>query len=277
MRTLSHPRRGITLVEMLVTTVLIGVLGLIVFSLLNVGTILGAKNTSINVAHAQARSTMLQMKKNLQAAVSPLQLVDATGTPLPLVGGAINNGPAAGVSFQLLVSGPLRVVADAAQNSSVVTVNTAGGPVPLVGQRLIMRNFGIEADISSVTGPPGAQMLALVDNQGQPYRLPVPIAGSAANFITALITQRSSYIVVNNTLRWSGPDTANTFVVLGNNITNPAPFTTPTIGAVGGNLRFVATVDLSASDPAYSNRGFKSTSILLSSRIPTRAQLTNGL
>jgi hypothetical protein len=37
------------------------VLGLVIFSLLNIGTVLGAKNTAMNTAHQQARTAMLKM------------------------------------------------------------------------------------------------------------------------------------------------------------------------------------------------------------------------
>ncbi len=48
---LSKSSSGMTLVEIMVTSLLIGVVGLIVFSLLNIGTILSAKNLAFNNAH----------------------------------------------------------------------------------------------------------------------------------------------------------------------------------------------------------------------------------
>ena len=76
----SHARSGLTIVELMVTTVLIGVLGLVIFSILNTGTILGAKNTAVNTAHQEARIAMLQMTKNLHSAISPLVLYDPSNS-----------------------------------------------------------------------------------------------------------------------------------------------------------------------------------------------------
>ena len=72
----SRSRSGLTLVELSVTTGLVGVLGLIIYSLLNMGTILGAKNTAVNTAHQQARVAMLQMTQDLHAAISLPYLFD---------------------------------------------------------------------------------------------------------------------------------------------------------------------------------------------------------
>src|SRR4030088_908645 len=76
-------RRGLTLVELSVTMTLVGVLGLIIYSLLNTGMVLGAKNTAVNTAHQQARVAMLEMLQNLHSSVSVPALADASGTPYP--------------------------------------------------------------------------------------------------------------------------------------------------------------------------------------------------
>ncbi|MGI9089204.1 MAG: PulJ/GspJ family protein [Chthoniobacterales bacterium] len=270
--------RGFTLVEVMVASAVLSVFGLVIFALLSVGTILGAKNTAVNVAHEQARTAMLQMTQDLHAAVSPLELVDVNGKGLALnPDGSLNNGPAEGIAFQLLISGPLRVVADAAAGTSTITVDTTGATIPIVGERLIIRTHSIEADISAVSGNNAARILTLVDDQGNPYKLPVPIIGSAASHITGIVNHHCSYIVVNGALQWTGPTTKKTFAVLGNDITNPKPFTTPVTPTGSSDLRFVAAIDLSTADSNYSNRGFKSANILLNGRIPSRAQLTDGL
>jgi type II secretory pathway pseudopilin PulG len=258
-----------TLVELMITCVLIAALGLIIFSLLNTGTILGAKNTAVNVAHQQARTAMIQMTQNLHSAVSPLQLVDATGIPLPLNGdGSINNGPAAGISFQLLTSGPLRVVADANVGDTSVTLNTSGVTPPQAGDRLIIRTHSIEQDITAVSGAAGTRQLTLASP------LTVPITATSTTHITGIITHRCSYIVVNGGLQWTGPITTKT---LSTDITNPTPFSTPVTPGGSTNFRFVAAIDLSTSDANYTNRGFKAANILLNGTVPTRAQLTDGL
>jgi len=269
MKLRSPSQSGMTLVELMITSLLIGVLGLVIFSLLNTGMVLGGKNTAVNVAHQQARTAMLQMTENLHAAVSPLQLVDVNGTPLPLNGdGTINNGPAAGISFQLLISGPLRVVADANVGDNVVTLNANGVTAPKAGDRLIIRSHSIEQDIIAVGGTSSAQQLTLA------APLTVSISATSTTHITGIITHRCSYIVSSNSLQWNGPAGIKT---LSTDITNPTPFSTPVSSGGASNLRFVAAIDLSTSDANYTNRGFKAANILLNGTVPTRAQLTDGL
>ena len=76
MKISTHSRSGLTLVEISVTAGMVGVLGLIIYSLLNIGTILGAKNTAVNTAHEQARVAMLQMVQDLHSAISLPYLID---------------------------------------------------------------------------------------------------------------------------------------------------------------------------------------------------------
>ena len=45
---LSLQTRGLTLVEMMVTVLLVSVLGLLIYSILYISTVLGAKNTAVN-------------------------------------------------------------------------------------------------------------------------------------------------------------------------------------------------------------------------------------
>ena len=85
-----HPssRSGLSLVELSITSGVVGVFGLVVYSLLNIGTVLGAKNTATNTAHQQARVAMLKMIEDLHSAVS-----------LPKLEGVVGN-QASGISFQ---------------------------------------------------------------------------------------------------------------------------------------------------------------------------------
>ena len=133
---MKHPvqdSHAFTLIETLFTAVLIGVLGLLVYSLLNIGTILGAKNSAVNVAHQTARIAMLQMTQDFHSAVSPFQLVDANGNNVA------GTGPAEGVAFHLWSkdtngndSPPFKVkTSDAAagQNTIHIVATTATKPI----------------------------------------------------------------------------------------------------------------------------------------------------
>ena len=80
---LSSRTAGFTLVELMFTTVLIGVVGLVLYSILYTSTVLGAKNTAVNVAHQQARVAMVDMLQDLHSSVSLPALSDSTGTAYP--------------------------------------------------------------------------------------------------------------------------------------------------------------------------------------------------
>jgi len=69
-----RPVRGFTLIEVLVAMSILGVVGLMVFLVLNSGMVLYAKNTAVNTAHQQARAGVDQMLQNIHSSVSIPQL-----------------------------------------------------------------------------------------------------------------------------------------------------------------------------------------------------------
>jgi hypothetical protein len=292
---LHSKNSGLTLIEASVTAVLIGVLGLIIFSLLNVGTILGAKNIAVNTAHQQARVAMLQMINDLHSSVSLPALSDEKGDPLPPLQDPAfpsdptktipDPGPAAGIAFQLMTVGPLKVAANAAAGQDKVQVTVpAASQKPENKQRLIVRSHGIEADISQVSRSGTTYTLTLEKN-GATYNLPVAISLTNTNpavngglplNVACFITNRCSYTVRNGALEWNGQTAKKAFSVMGNGITNKTPFSTPKTPAGSPYYRFVAAIDLSTSDTKYDKRGFKAANILLNGLVPIRARLTDA-
>jgi hypothetical protein len=268
--TLSNPhrRRATTLLELSIATSLIGTVGLAIYSMLNVGLILGAKNSAVNTAHQQARIAMLQLVQDLHSAVSLPALTDSNGV-------FISNPPpgssAAGISFQLWAGGPYKVAADAVASSSVVQIQLgASDPAPKIGERLIIESHQIEQDITAVASLGGQQFNVTLTG---PIGVAIQGTGSPTNYdIPCFITDRCSYVVNNGVLRWNGPN--NTSAIMGTDITSATPFSIPS--TPGGSLyyRFVAAIDLSTADDKTSNRGFKSANILLNGQVPTRARLT---
>ena len=271
----SPSRSGLTLVELSVTVGLVGVLGLMIYSLLNMGTILGAKNTATNTAHQQARVAMLEMIQDLHSSVSLPQLLNVSGTK------------AAGISFQQWGSAPLsgvmtpnggphKIKSDANAGQKVIhIVVTSGQPNPVVGQRLIVPTHQIEDRISAVSGS-ASDLTVTLDNN-----LPVAINGTAFTIgdVVCYITDRCSYqVVLDNAgppatykLQWTNTQGTRDIV---NDITNQRPFSIPSTPAGALYYRFVAAVDLSTSDPKYSNRGYKAANILLNGMVPYKTRLT---
>jgi hypothetical protein len=209
------------------------------------------------------------MVQDLHSSISLPALTDENGIAL------VNPSPntaAAGIAFQLWAAGPYRVCADAAIGSTVIQIQIPNGSkVPVAGQRAILPTHHIESDISGVSDLSGGKF-----NLTLATPLPVAIehTGTPTFYnITCLIADRCSYVVKNNSLHWSGPTTRKSFAILGTDIINPTPFTTPNTPAGALYYRFVAAIDLSTSDSRYNNRGFKSANILLNGQVPVRARI----
>jgi hypothetical protein len=272
-------RSALTLIEISITTGVVGVVGLVIYALLNIGTILGAKNTATNTAHQQARIAMIEMIQNLHSAVS-----------LPALTGVVAN-QASGISFQqwgaVVVNGvmtpnggphEIRNNAAVGQNQVRLVIAT-GQPLPIMGQRLIVPTHEIEDDIVSVSGNAGDCWVTLANN------LTVPILGantsSSVGEIICYITDRCSYNVVKVSdgpppeykLQWTRTSSPPARDIV-NDITNPTPFSIPSTPAGALYYRFVAAVDLSTSDPKYSKRGYKAANILLNGQVPFKTRLT---
>jgi hypothetical protein len=274
MKIRSLSRSGLSLIEISVTMGLTGVVGMVIYSLLNIGTILGAKNTAMNTAHQQARVAMIEMLQDIHSAISLPALQGVVGTQ------------ATGISFQMWGArvqggvstpngGPHKIIQDALTGQNEITIDTGSQPRPQVGQRLIVPTHQIEDDITDVSGSSSNCKVTLARN------LPVAIkgTGSAVGDIICYITDRCSYNIVlvsagppaEYKLQWTNTQGTRDIV---NDITNPRPFSIPTTAAGALYYRFVAAIDLSTSDPKYSRRGYKSANILLNGQVPYKARLT---
>jgi hypothetical protein len=272
-----HPssRSGLSLPEVAITSGVVGVFGLVVYSLLNIGTVLGAKNTATNTAHQQARVAMLKMIEDLHSAVS-----------LPKLEGVVGN-QASGISFQQWGArpvsgvmtpngGPHKIVRDANVGDDDIHIQVASGQSrPIVGQRVIIPTHQIEETITHTSGSS--------DDFELEFANPLPVAikgtGSTIGDVVCYITDRCSYNVVQVTagppaeykLQWTTNQGTRD---IANSITNPRPFSIPTTPAGALYYRFVAAIDLSTSDSKYSRRGYKSANILLNGQVPFKARLT---
>ncbi len=262
--------RGTTLLELSIAISLIGVVGLSIYSILNVGMILGAKNTAVNTAHQQARVAMLQMVQDLHAAISLPALTDANSVPLT---NPAPNTAAPGISFQLWAGGPYRVCADEPADATEIQIQTsADAPAPTKGERIIVESHEIEQDITAVTSL-GSNKYKL--SVGVPIGAAIQGTGAPTSYnIPCFIADRCSYVVNNGALEWHGPTNKKAFALLGNDITSPTPFSIPSTPAGALYYRFVAAIDLSTADSKSTNRGFKSANILLNGQVPMRARLT---
>jgi type II secretory pathway pseudopilin PulG len=264
MKTHHQSRAGITLVEMMITTVLIAALGLMVFSILYSGITLGAKNSAVNTAHQQSRAALLHMTQNLHGAVSAPILVDLSGNPTAAT-------PAQGVAFEKWAGGPFQVSQDTADATRSVTINL-GQPVT-AGQRLIIPGFNLEQAIQADANAGTVTLTWPAPSPiPSPAPSPVPITGTQAptNYnVSCFVTDKCYYVVNNGSLEWHPTGVPDQFVVLARGIDSATPFSIAANNAV--------KIDLSTFDTKSSNRGaavtdlgYKSTRVLLSETIPIR-------
>lgn len=287
------PRGGFTLIEMMVTSAIVGITGLVICMVLNSGMILFAKNSAVNIAHEQARTAVLQIEQDLHGAISLPQLVDANNVTLT---GTNAGGPAAGISFQAYGGGPYKVAADALKTDTALKIyapmqatsytstpfdyssttpggTLSGSKVPIAGQRLILPDHSIELDITSVTSAGGIVTLNFASPLGVDVTKTNPSSAANPYNIMCFVTDRISYIVQNGSLMYNGPTARKNSSVMASNITTATPFTIPNTPAGALYYRFVAAVNLSTADPEYSNRSFKSANMFLNSMVPMRARM----
>ena len=124
---------GFSIVETLVGAAAAMMVGVGIFSILNTGTMLSARNLALNVTSNALRGSLDRAEQLLQQADSMPILVDATG--------AATTGPAAGVRFDLFVGAPyvMTVAASGLPAASTTlalqrsTDALASPPVPVAG------------------------------------------------------------------------------------------------------------------------------------------------
>ena len=261
---------GSALVEVMISTTVMAIVSSIVFSILNTGMILFAKNTAVNIAHQQARVAVLTMEAGLHGAISIPQLADASQAPVA------GNGPAAGISFQLYAAGPFQVVSTAASGQNQITVRCVGY-TPKVGQRFCLPLHQVELDIAAVGAPSGTgganRTLTLVSNLTRPIETSLDNAGTLTPVVvTGFVTDKCVYVVKSGELRYFKPgDTVGK--LLANDITTLTPFSIPVTPLGAPFNRFVAAINLSTADHTSNNRGFKAANMFLNAMVPYRAKL----
>src|ERR687888_1398334 len=159
-----HPfsrKTGFTLIEVMVGLFCFVIIGGVIYLLLNSGTILYAKNMSVNTAHEDTRRAVNRLLRDIHASVSVPQLIDGFHADGSLQVHTSNTTGAAGVSFQLVYMDPANpsdtgthyVWHDPSASNLIMIYNNGSCTLlnscpPLVGQRLVVPLWGIEADIT---------------------------------------------------------------------------------------------------------------------------------
>ena len=151
---------GFTSAEMVVSTMIMAILGIVFLNVLNSGMILYAKNTAVNAAHEEGREGVNRLTRDLHASVSVPQIRSNThdttysvaGSFLTVSSAPVNGTPptAAAVSFQNVLQGSPDYVWQDPGNANLIMIKDPGD-VPKAGQRLIVPFWDVEDDIVKVT------------------------------------------------------------------------------------------------------------------------------
>lgn len=257
--------RAFTLVEVMVAVAAMGLVAAVMYALVSFGTALFAKNVAVNMAHQQARNGMMRVARDIHQAVSIPQLVD---DKLQAVSSA---GPAAGVTFQLVAKGPFKLKNDPSSPHLIQVETPDPKPVaPESGDRLIVIDYNVEADVTRVVGNGNHWNVFLKD--GNEKR----IAVDNNDFVLCYVTKRVGYLVKEGELRFYPNLTATpeAYFTVAYNITSATPFRIPLNETRTPDNRYTS-VTISALDPTYSKRGYKNTSMqLVDARVPYRCQMT---
>lgn len=134
-------KAAFTLVELMVYAMITILIGGVVYSALRSGTILSAKNVSINRSHDALREALDRLSRQLQTARNVPTLIDTTGNVVTL-------GAAAGLRYDCVIGEPyvLDPVLGAGSISSTSTTlvvhrsvsATGAPPIPKVGDILLI-------------------------------------------------------------------------------------------------------------------------------------------
>jgi hypothetical protein len=220
------------------------------------------------MAHQEARNGTMRVVRDLHQSVAIPQLVDVNLQPVS------TTGPTAGITFQIVATGPFKVMNDPAAPQLIHVETPDPTPTaPSIGDHMVVLDYNVEADIVDVQALGGGSnhWNIFLANQNEKR-----ISPKLDSYLVCYITRRAGYVVKNGELRFF-PNliaTPTTYSVIARNITSATPFSIPLNDTGTPDTRYTS-VNITASDPTSSNRGYKSTSMqMVDARVPYRAQVT---
>jgi hypothetical protein len=192
---------------MMVAIGVLGLLGLVFFTVLRSGLLLYSKNTAINIAHEEARQGINRMTRDIHAAVSmpqlryldtttsPVSLPTPSPSPTPISGVAV--GPMySAVSFQNVANGPNYIWKDP-NNPSFIMIHD--NYTVTDGQHLLIPFWGalFEQDIvrHAALGNTNHSNIWLAN--GSDTNINPRLQGGA--YAVTYYTERVAYVVMNGT------------------------------------------------------------------------------
>lgn len=198
---------GFSVGEMMVAVGVLGLLGIVFFSVMQSGLTLSTKNTAVNVAHQEAREGIARLTRDIHAAISVPQLRNDTRDASFTVAGSfpvVSSTPgstttpvsptAPGISFQNISSGPNYVWKDPGNPDLIMIKDNPHKPEE--GMRLIIPFWGMEEDITKVTasGSANHSNVFIKSDEQTP-----DIALQSGSYTITYYTDRVAYMVMNGT------------------------------------------------------------------------------
>jgi prepilin-type N-terminal cleavage/methylation domain-containing protein len=198
--------RGFTLVEVLISLGVFGVVSTVLFLILQTGSVLMAKNTGINLTHGSARLGSERLLNLIQSSIASPILVDSSLVPVS------GNGPAAGVTFLRLASTSTYTNLNAvtATATTLVLRRAAGMPVPETGDVLVMVGtdnatflttniIGFQASITGVSAINGTDSTITFSSSVGSFCNPVAATGTVLPASAKLFMLDKMACVANGT------------------------------------------------------------------------------
>jgi prepilin-type N-terminal cleavage/methylation domain-containing protein len=280
--------RAFTLVEMLMTLGLVGILGASLMVFTSTSTRFIARNLATNHSHEATRLSSQRLLKELRDSASTFRLITADGTTftdvpaastaeLDLLSQEYVSNRTNGVRFRQLVGGPFPLVTSTLPNDFALTFNFQSDAtpayVPVVGDKLVLPLISREFDITAVSGaftPNGT--ITISPAIGYTLNTTTP------NLVTGYFYRRVAFTVADNELRYHpnfNGDSRSDFRVVRSGVTSPKPFSllfpsASSLTTEALNLR----VSMEFTDLAYSGRKFGNGTTTLYSIFPPRNQPT---
>jgi hypothetical protein len=137
-------QRAFTLVELVIVSAGMAIFGGVMFVAIQSGSILYAKNYSVNETNNTGRNTLGRMTRDIHMSIEAPSLVDEAGA-------TVAGSPAAGVRFRKYVAGPLMVnsAITAASTTATLTLR-AGDRMPRIGDLLALPQVTLSGSAQDV-------------------------------------------------------------------------------------------------------------------------------
>jgi prepilin-type N-terminal cleavage/methylation domain-containing protein len=285
-RRIAHVRRGVTLVELMVTISVSLTLLTILVSFTATNTRLAIRNFATNQTHQTARIAFQDIVLELNKSASLYRLVDVnsstgavtvvtpTQTNLVAPGTTYNISQGAnGIQFWAFVGGPYQINSITNGQTFTITNNTSNGingTIPLVGDRFYLDSLERQANVTNVApAGPGLYSLTLDRN--------LNAALSPGAFATATLYRSTTYYVRNGRLikvqpQIGGTILANAGTTVATSVTSPKPFSLTFSGASAAGTGDQALLSLESYDSDYTARRFVTGTCSLNTLVSLRVR-----